>query len=211
MSITTYAELKTAVQNWLKRSDLTSLIPDFITLCEADFNRRLRIRAMETESLSAMTTAQGVTTAALPTGWLQGRVVWLNGTDPRQELQYVTPQQFWKMTGQTETRQPKSFTITGENASFSPIPDAAYAVAATFYKRLDALSDTTTTNWMLTNAPDVYLFGTLKHAMPYIRNDARMPLWDAQYQRAVMDVEMADAKDRHSGGPLVMRTDTGNP
>lgn len=211
MSITTYSELQTAAGNWLTRSNLTDRIPEFIALCEADFNRRLRIRAMEQYSTSAITTAQGVTTAALPTGWLGGKSLWLNGTDPKQVIRYVTPDQMHTLYVQTTTDKPKVYTIVGENAEFGPTPDAAYAVAALFWKKLDALSSTTTTNWMITNAPDVYLYGTLVQAMPFLRHDSRIAVWSSLYEKALEDVRKADQWDRFSGGTLTIQTDTGNP
>lgn len=214
MSIATFAELKTACATWLTRSNnasFTSAVPDFIAFAEADLNSKLRVRAMEQHSNSAMTTAQGVTTAALPTGYLQFRSVWLNGTDPRQPLRYITPDQMHTIYVQTTTGKPTVFSIQGDNAEFGPTPDAAYAVAAIFYKRLDALSDTTTTNWLLTNHPDVYLYGALKHAMPFLRHDARMAVWESMYERGLERIQRADDRDRHSGGALTMQTDTGAP
>jgi hypothetical protein len=41
MSITTYAELKTAVANWLARADLTDRIPEFILMAEDRIAREL--------------------------------------------------------------------------------------------------------------------------------------------------------------------------
>lgn len=211
MAISTFAELKTAAANWLTRSNLTSRIPEFISLCEADFNRKLRIRAMETHSEAATTTASGSTTSALPTGWLQGRSVWLAGTSPKQVLRYVTPDQLHTTYVSSTSGQPKVFTIVGDNFEYGPTPDAAYAVAALFYKKLDALSDTTTTNWLLTNAPDAYLYGTLLQAMPFLRHDARMAVWGTMYNQALAGIQVADDRDRHSGGALTIRSDTGNP
>ena len=51
MALNNYANLKTAIANFLARDDLTTEIDDFIDLTEADFNRRLRVRAMETVDL----------------------------------------------------------------------------------------------------------------------------------------------------------------
>ena len=211
MAISTFSELKTAAANWLARSNLTSRIPEFVSLCEADFNRKLRIRAMETLSESATTTAAGSTTSALPTGWLQGRSVWLAGTTPKQTLRYVTPEYLHSTYVSGTNGTPKVFTIVGDYFAYGPSPDAAYPVAALYYKKLDALSDTTTTNWLLTNAPDAYLYGTLLQAMPFLRHDARMAVWGTMYNQALSEVQSADERDRHSGSALMIRSDTGNP
>ena len=47
MAITTYTELKSAVANHLARTDLTSVIPDFISLAEARLSRELETRDQE--------------------------------------------------------------------------------------------------------------------------------------------------------------------
>ena len=87
MAINSYSTLQTAVANWLDRDDLTASIPEFISLCEARFNRTLRIRAMETLDTSVSTVA-GTKTIALPTGYVQMRDIHLT-SDPLIQLQYV--------------------------------------------------------------------------------------------------------------------------
>ena len=65
MAISNYTELQTAVANWLDRDDLTNRIPEFISLCEARFNRTLRLRAMETLDTSVSTVAGNSITIGL--------------------------------------------------------------------------------------------------------------------------------------------------
>ena len=76
-----------------------------------------------------------------------------------------------------------------------------------FYKKVDSLSVTNTTEQMLTNSPDLYLYGALREAEPFLMNDARVQLWEAGYQQAVSDLQEQDNKDRHSGSAMrVMNT-----
>ena len=76
-----------------------------------------------------------------------------------------------------------------------------------FYKKFDNLSVTTTTNTLLTDSPDIYLYGAMLEAEPFIMNDERVPLWAAALERAVSDMQEQDNKDRHSGSALrVMNT-----
>ena len=88
MALNNYANLKTAIANFLARDDLTSEIDDFIDLTEADFNRRLRIRAMETVNTSFTIDAE---TEALPTGFLQVRSFILTSTTPDRTLELLSP------------------------------------------------------------------------------------------------------------------------
>ena len=87
MALDTYANLQTAIANFLARDDLTTEIVDFIKLTEADFNRRLRVRAMETVNTSFSIDAE---TEALPTGFLQTRSFIL-ATNTKTALQVMTP------------------------------------------------------------------------------------------------------------------------
>jgi hypothetical protein len=208
VSLTTYSELKTSLANWLHRSDLTSNIPDFISLCEADFNRKLRIRAMETQT--TLTCVAGTATVALPTRYKQMKRIYVAGT-PKQKLTFVSAEQLYNTYAGSIAGKPKVYTIEGENVVFGPTPDSAYSVPVNYFSSFAALTDVATTNWVLTNCPDIYLYGSLVAAEPYILNDKRLALWKVQYDKAIQDQQTEDDRDRASGTTLTMRSDTGNP
>ena len=192
MSISTYAELQTAVANWLARDDLTARVPEFISLAEDRIAHDLRIRAMET-SADITISAQ---TAALPTGFLQQRRLYLNADNAR-NLQYLTPDNFWTKWASVSSGEPEVFTIEGENFVFGPAPDSTYTGKCLYYKRFDALSDDADTNWILTNARGLYLYGALLEAAPFIRNDPRIALWSGMWDNELDRVQKADDRDRH--------------
>ena len=76
-----------------------------------------------------------------------------------------------------------------------------------YYKTFDPLSGSAPTNWVITNAPDVYLYGTLLEAEPFLMNDARVQLWATAFKQSITDIQEQDNKDRHSGSALrVMNT-----
>ena len=204
MAINTYGTLQTAVANWLDRDDLTSRIPEFISLTEAIFNRTLRIRAMET--IVSDNTPSGSKEDALPTGYLQMREIHLE-TSPIVPLSYITPEIMYRIRAGSVNGRPNSYTIMGENILFGPTPDSVYAYSMTYYKALDALSDNAPTNWAILNAPDMYLYGTLLQAEPFLMNDERVPLWERGFRQAIADLQEQDNKDRHSGSEMrVMNT-----
>lgn len=201
MAITTYAELQTAVLSWLTRSgdtDLATYVPDFVTLCEAQVNRVLRVREMET-SENLTVNAQSV---ALPTGYMQTRRLYLN-TSPISFLEYVSPEVFWTDWSYSSD-QPKVFSIEGDNLLFGPTPSSSYTGKILFWKRLDI---TASAHSLFTRHPDLYLYGSLVKAEPFIRNDERMPLWKAQFAEVLAEIKAADIKDRHSGGGLRAKSD----
>jgi hypothetical protein len=200
MAISNYTELQTAVENWLDRSDLDSRIPEFIALCEDSLNKRLRIRAMENRA-TATVAAEYV---ALPTGFLEMRNFQLN-TNPKQVLRFVTPEYIDTFWAGSTTGKPKVYTFIGGEIQLAPSPDSSYTAEMDYYEKLDIATDAT--NWVLTNAPSVYLYGSLLAAEPFLKNDKRIPVWEQLYEKAVMDLEMADSRERHSGGSLAIRAD----
>ena len=204
MAINTYSTLQTAVANWLDRSDLTDRVPEFIALAEATFNRVLRLRAMETTVADA--TPSGSKEDALPTGYLQMREIHLT-TSPVVSLAYITPEIMYRIRAGSTSGKPNSYTIVGDNILFGPTPDGVYDYSMTYYKSFDALADQTQTNWLILNAPDLYLYGTLLQAEPFLMNDQRVPLWERGVRQVINDLQNQDDKDRHSGSEMrVMNT-----
>jgi hypothetical protein len=209
MAIGTFAQLKTAAANWLDRSDLTDRIPEFITLAEARFNRILRTRDMETVS-TAISTAAGTREYSLPTGFVQMKEFHLT-TDPLTPLAYITPEMMTRIWAGSGRGKPEVFTIIADNVRLGPNPDAVYTTSMLYYKTFTALSDSATTNDMLTNNPDVYLYGVLLEAEPFIMNDARVQIWATAFQQAIGDIQNQDNKDRHSGSQLRVMNTGGYP
>ena len=80
-----------------------------------------------------------------------------------------------------------------------------------FYKKIDALSDSNTTEQMLTDNPDVYLYGALLEAEPFLMNDERVQLWATAFQESLRALQEQDNKDRHSGSAMRVMNTTGYP
>ena len=204
MAISTYSELQTAVANWLDRDDLTDRIPEFIALADARINRVLRLRSMEAKYTANTVAAQR--NLALPTGYIQMRNFQVN-TSPLTTLSYVTPEIYDRLWGGSTSGTPKFYTILANEVSFGPIPGSVMEVEMLFYKKFDNLTTLSPTNILLTDSPDLYLYGAMLEAEPFIMNDERVPLWAAALDRAVSDMQEQDNKDRHSGSALrVMNT-----
>ena len=206
MAIGTYAELQTAVANWLNRDDLTANIPDFITLCEARLNRVLRTRAME--GLYTASTISGQRDYNLPPNYLQMRALRLN-TSPLTVLEYVSPEIMDRVWAGSSGGKPVAYTIKANELFLGPSPDAVYTMEMDYYRKFDSLSTITTTNDMLTDNPDVYLYGALLEAEPFIKNDSRIQVWGTSFYKAITDIQDQDSKDRHSGSEMRIRNTSG--
>lgn len=212
MALDTYANLQIAILNWLARPGdalVSPSVPDMITLFEAEARRRLFNRLGE--ATTTLATVAGTATVALPTLYAEARELVLQ-TSPVRVLTFVTPQQMDETQPDSSSRgAPVCFTIVGTNFRLSPTPDAIYSITCDYLKGVPALSDSATTNWLLTNDPDAYLFGSLAEAEAFIGDDERVPGWLSRRDASFASIGTADRKSRWSGSVLQIRTDTGNP
>jgi len=207
MALNTYTTLKSSIANWLNRSDLTTEIADdFIKLAEADFNSKLRVRAM----ISQANVTVNAETAALPTDFLQIRDFYILNGQTKVPLTYTTPAQMDTTSGTSTTGLPTTYTILGDTFRFSPKPDATYTAVINFYKRFSALSSTVATNFILTNHPAIYLYGSLFHAANFLGgiNPQQIQTWQLMYSTAMERLELNDREDEYNGSPLQVRTVT---
>ena len=201
MALSTYSDLKTTIASYLARSDLTSQIPDFITLAENRLRRELRTRKM-LKLVSATMTAND-NTLSLPADFLQLRDVHLDG-DPVRPLRYLNPSVFFRNARTTDTGVPLDYTVLDAEFQFAPIPDSAYTTRMLYYAAPAYLSDSNTSNAFLANYPDALIYAALGEAEPYLMNDERLAVWAALYQRAIDSITSADDQDEYSAVPLTM-------
>jgi hypothetical protein len=200
--ITDYASLKTAVSDYLARSDLSGFTPNFVQNCESTLYKSLRIRAME--NALNVTIASGV--AAVPTSpvYVELKYAYVD-VSPVQSLDRVPPDQVFAMYPvRSGAEIPSVIAVDGSNFIFGPYP-GNYTVKGIYYGRLAALSDSNTTNWFTSYAPDLLLYGSLLEAEPFLKNDRRIPVWQAFYQRAYEAVQNEERRQRSSGGNIAMR------
>lgn len=202
MSITSYNILRTTVADWLNRSDLTAAIPTFIALAEAKFNRDLRTRHQIKRSTATLT-SQFIT---LPTDWVEAANIQLN-TSPIKVLEYVTSSQADRISANNYgNTNAEVYTIVGTQLEVVPAVATNTEIEMTYYSKIPALSSTNATNWLLTEWPDLYLYGALSNAAPYLREDERLATWKNMVGQLTEEVRMSDERARYSGGPLRAQT-----
>jgi len=206
MALSTYTELKSAIANWLNRSDLTSEISsDFIVLTEADLNAKLRIRQMHDQT----TITINAETETVPTGFLQVRDFYILSNGQKFPMTFISPAQMDSVKASSTTGVPTSYTILGSTFRFAPRPDSTYTGILNFYKKFTALSSQNTSNYILTDHPAVYLYGSLFHAANFLGgfDPNQVQQWSAMYQTALERIELNDREDSYSGSPLQIRSD----
>jgi hypothetical protein len=202
MTITTYATLKTAIADFLNRDDLTSVVPTFIALAEADIQRKVRHWRMETRSTAQLDTQF----SAIPSDWLETIRFYLT-TGETSRLELISQAQLLdrKQADGNLSGTPAYYAMTGAQFELYPVPDGTYAGELLYFAKVPALSDSATTNWLLTNAPDAYLYGALIHSAPYLKDDARIQVWAALYQSAIDSLNDSSNDARHSGTGLRLK------
>ena len=205
MALTTYNELKTSIGDWLNRSDLTTAIPDFISLAEAQIERTLRTRQM----LTRTTLTVDSEFETIPADFLETRALKLTSTNPDTPMSFMTmdalDQESTKFTG---SGRPRFFGVVGTEFRFVPTPDASYTAEIVYFANINKLSASVATNFILTSSSDIYLYGALLQAAPYLQDDARIQVWATLYERALNDLQMADDRGSTSGGKLITRAKT---
>jgi len=193
MTIATYTELVTELEAYLKRSDYTPRIPTFVSLTEARLNRLLDDPEMEVRA-TATGTGQYTT---LPSDFK--RMVGVS-TGNNYELQQVSGSQISSMD-QTNAGVPRKYAIADGSITFSPINSAA-AISMLYVRRLPPLTAAAPTNWLLTMAPDLYLYGCLLQAHLYGWYDERIPLFKAAYDEAIAEMKNDGDTRRWGSAPL---------
>lgn len=193
MTFGTYDALKAAIGAWLRRpgdATLTAQVGDFIALAEVNLNTLLRLRAMETEQ--ALNAVVGSRFVPAPDHFLEPIACWYAGVEPRQALVNRLPEGL-PVTATAGT--PSFWAVDGSQIAFERPADTAFPFALRYLKGF-ALSDAEPTNWLLTNYPNLYLYGALKETAPFLKNDTRIATWDGLFQQALERVEAKEARSR---------------
>lgn len=205
MSISTYDELQDAVANWLDRTDLTDRIPEFIAIAEARFNRH---EAVQFERLDTL--ILDARTVALPTDCKELLSLYFDDSTRRgpiviQSPEEINPSRLGPVTAGVPTHA--AIYANGAGLLLHPTPDQSYTAWITYITKLTPLSDTDTTNWLLTDHPDLYLFASLVAAEPYLKNEERMPIWKAQVDEGLAELlSLAERRKFSANTPILRQT-----
>lgn len=202
MALTSYSALKSSLADWLNRDDLTSVIPDFISLAEAQLERRLPVQKMVKRATATIDTPF----SALPSDFLSAKSLILTSTVPVRPLEMLSQDEMdAKKVVYLNTGKPQYFALVGGQIEVLPHPDTGYTAELTYVATLAKLSDSNASNWVLERHPDVYLYGSLLQAAPYLRDDERVALWSPLYAQAIDDMILQNERAAFSQGRLSMK------
>ena len=202
MPITTYAELKTNIADFLNRDDLASISSTFISLAEDDLNLRLRHWRQEKRSTAEIDTQY----TAIPADMLEIIRFYTTSGDTR-PLELISQAEMLdrKFRNLNTSGQPAYYALTAGELEVYPVPDGTYTSELYYYSRIPALSDSNTSNWVLDYYSSAYLYGSLIHSAPYLKDDARIQVWAALYQNAIDAINTESEKAKFGGSGRRMK------
>ena len=204
MAISNYTQLVSTIAEYLARDDLTARIPDFPTLTEAKLNRVLFVPQMEVRSSTVVDIGSNEPEfITLPSDFQTMRRVRLSSVTGKPRLQFMTGTQTDDLRYSRDNipGQPVYFAITGTELELLPTPNEAYTLEMTYRAMIPALTSSNQTNWLLTMAPDLYLYGTLLEASPYIMNDERLGVWASAVSTVIDQLNIHGERQSFNSGP----------
>lgn len=211
MAITTYTDLVAAITEYLARDGDTTLIariPDFILLTEAKFNRDLRSNQMEKRVTTTVNTSSSEPEfITLPSDFQIMRRVRLSSVTGKPRLNFMSGAQADEFRSgiANAAMQPQFFTIFGNEMELIPTPDSGYTIEMVYRANIAALSANAAQNWLLTLAPDLYLYGALTESAPYNQDDERLAVWAALFKSALASVNKLSQDQTYDAGPMSIR------
>jgi|TARA_B110000908_G_scaffold56179_1_gene68403 hypothetical protein len=202
MPITTYTELKTAISDFLNRDDLSAAVPTFISLAEARMSRDIRHWRMEKRSTADLDTQY----SAIPADFVEVIRFYVTSNDTR-PLELISQAELLdrKYKRNNTSGAPAYYALTAGELEIYPVPDGTYSVELYYISSIPALSDSNTSNWLLNYYADAYLYGSLVHSAPYLKDDARATVWAALYQSAIDAINAESERSKFGGSGRRMK------
>jgi len=218
VAITSYNDLKAAIQVWVARSDSTfgnqveTLIgfheqrmyngsgegPTDPLFCDP-------LRVPEIETTATVTIASGVGT--VPTDAVAIRTI--TRDSDLVGLEYMTPRQWALRDSENSGGDPGYYTAEAGQLKITPSYDGDITVA--YYKKFTAISVDNQSNAVLTAYPLVYLTGCLFEAFSFLQEPDLALGHFARYRSMVAGINQGANAVRYGGGPLRIRTRQGMP
>jgi hypothetical protein len=190
----TYDSLVSDISSYLERTDAETLaqIPNFIMLAEQVLATEIKFLGNLITTTSTMTANDSTITK--PARWRKTVSMNITVNGVRQPVllrKYEFLRNYWPDNTQVST--PAYYAdYDYTHWLVAPTPDIAYAFEVLYYQRVQPLDSSNQTNWFTIYAPQAMLYGTLLQAMPFLKNDDRIPMWKAQYDSVVNSLKSED-------------------
>ena len=207
MAVTSgYTSLLANVADWLSRSDLTSQIPVFVQNFEERFYRDPKNWGpwMETSYSAAM--SSGV--SAAPASFLAWKNVYLSMTPTRRLLPVGLSQLYDDYPRNGSSGIPVMIARNGSNFEYGPYPSSNFTVGGTYDAKptlLRSFAADAAAHYLIVNAPDLLLYGSLLEAAPLIKDSEQLSIWQGFLDTARNTYQKLQKATNLSGGPMQVR------
>lgn len=208
--IVDYPSLIEAVQDTLNRADLADAIPVFVQLAEGEINTDDRFRTTSSMVRSIATLSPPVSPAInsfipVPADYISMQNFRILEVPPPGRIEEITTSQMdiqRQILPQSDT--PIFYSIIGQEMELLPAPDTTYTAQMVYYSEIPPLI-TNTVNWLLVRFPQIYYYGTLMQAAPYLRQDDRIATWRGLYEASAERIKVSNDRGQFSGSTMKMR------
>jgi len=198
--INSYTNLQTEIADLLIRTDLTAAIPGFIQNAESKLRRDTRARTLISQNLTL-----DVQTVNLPVDFRELESLYHDGPSFFGEIETVSAGELGDVeANEGETGVPSHAAILGQTLRLAPVPDQSYTARLVYWATISRLTANNLSNWLLAEHPDIYLYASLIESAPYLRDDARMPLWKGELSERLEELHRDTVAGQY-GGSLVSR------
>lgn len=215
MAIQTYASLISAVGEWLMRNndpDLIARFDDFLALHEERMyyggieipgvvpqTPKLRLREMEiTDAAFALTSGR----VAKPTGFLELIMATANATNTPMQ---VVSESVIAAYGARSIGSTRLIAISGTDFVLKDTPGDGATATLRYFKKLVTPANGSDTNWIMTNAPGIYLNGCLTQAAIYAGDNDAAKLYGTLYATSIGSLSQRYAGELEYASNVRMR------
>lgn len=192
-----YTTFKTAVADWLNRDDLTDRIPDFIESAENVLQRDSRVRRLVKAQFDVDEEEED-----LPTAYRALEGLYHDGGTYFGEIEIVSPGYLSEINRRNSGSAgvPSHAAIVDSTTiRFAPPPDDTYNLRIVYWQTVPHLSDSALSNWLLDEHGDLYLYATLVESAPYLRDEERLPMWEAEKEKRIEALHVDNETRQYSG------------
>lgn len=214
MALGTYTQLQTSILSWLDRANdtaLSAVVPDFIALFEANANTEGAIRTQFNRTSTALSTVASQNYVSTPSDYLgtDSLIITRSGSSGYDvAVPYGGAAALYTAypSAAVATGQPKAFINMTGKLELAPVPDTVYTTTLYYYQKIPALA-TNSTNWLLTNFPQIYLFGSLVASEAFLGASNDISKWGSLYDNAIQKLEGATDRNKYGGSALSVKVD----
>jgi hypothetical protein len=195
----TYQQLKDQIINFVNKPDIDQTVDTFIDLTEAELSRRLRHWRMERRS-TAILSSQYV---PLPSDFIEPvRLSITSGDTYVLEAESQAQLIDRRAEAGNTTGLPRYYAIIDGTIEVFPTPSSDYTLEIVYVSKIQALTSSNTSNWVLEYFPDAYLYGSLMHTAPFLEEDQRLTVWSSLFEKAVESINQENANAKFGGAGL---------